>query len=119
MVGRLQHLSKRDAERRADELLERFELTDAASRLVKTFSGGMRRRLDLAASLVAAPAMLFSVSRPPGSTRAVAVTCGRCCGARPQRTIVLTTQAPRRADQLADEIIVLDHGRTVAAAPTS
>ena len=59
MVGRLHHLSKEDARRRADELLEQLDLADAATRLVKTFSGGMRRRLDLAASLVADPSVLF------------------------------------------------------------
>ena len=116
MVGRLQHLSKRDAERRADELLERFELTDAASRLVKTFSGGMRRRLDLAASLVAAPRVLFLDEPTTGLDPRSRGDLWEMLRAlvRNGTTIVLTTQYLEEADQLADEIIVLDHGRTVA-----
>ena len=116
MVGRLQHLSKRHAEQRADELLERFDLTDAASRLVKTFSGGMRRRLDLAASLVAAPTVLFLDEPTTGldpRSRGDLWEMLRDL-VRNGTTIVLTTQYLEEADQLADEIIVLDHGRTVA-----
>ena len=116
MVGRLQHLSKRHAEQRADELLERFELTDAASRLVKTFSGGMRRRLDLAASLVAAPTVLFLDEPTTGldpRSRGDLWDMLRDL-VRNGTTVVLTTQYLEEADQLADEIIVLDHGRTVA-----
>ena len=116
MVGRLQHLSKRHAEQRADELLERFDLTDEASRLVKTFSGGMRRRLDLAASLVAAPTVLFLDEPTTGldpRSRGDLWEMLRDL-VRNGTTIVLTTQYLEEADQLADEIIVLDHGRTVA-----
>jgi ABC-2 type transport system ATP-binding protein len=116
MVGRLQHLSKRHAEQRADELLERFDLTDAASRLVKTLSGGMRRRLDLAASLVAAPTVLFldepTTGLDPRSRGDLWEMLRELV--RNGTTIVLTTQYLEEADQLADEIIVLDHGRTVA-----
>jgi ABC-type lipopolysaccharide export system ATPase subunit len=79
MVGRLHHLSKPHARARASELLERLDLADVSTRLVKTFSGGMRRRLDLAASLVAAPKVLFPTSPPPASIRAAATTCGTCC----------------------------------------
>jgi ABC-2 type transport system ATP-binding protein len=68
MFGRLYRLSKKQARRRADKLLERFDLADAASRLVKTYSGGMRRRLDLAASLVVSPRCSFSPSRPQAWT---------------------------------------------------
>jgi ABC-2 type transport system ATP-binding protein len=116
MVGRLHHLSKREAERRADELLERFDLTDAASRLAKNYSGGMRRRLDLAASLVASPTVLFldepTTGLDPRSRIDLWATLRELV--REGTTIVLTTQYLDEADQLADEIVVLDHGRTVA-----
>jgi ABC-2 type transport system ATP-binding protein len=116
MVGRLQHLSKKQSERRADELLERFDLTDAASRLVKTFSGGMRRRLDLAASLVAQPSVLFldepTTGLDPKSRGDLWAMLRDLVGHG--TTLVLTTQYLEEADQLADEIIVLDHGQTVA-----
>jgi ABC-2 type transport system ATP-binding protein len=116
MVGRLHHLSKRDATARADELLERLDLSDASQRLVKTFSGGMRRRLDLAASLVAHPSVLFldepTTGLDPRSRNDLwdmlrdLVELGT--------TIILTTQYLEEADQLADDVVVLDHGRTVA-----
>ena len=76
MVGRLYHLPKKVARGRAEELLERFDLVDAASRLVKTYSGGMRRRLDLAASLVLSPPSSSSTSRPQASTRGAGSPCG-------------------------------------------
>jgi ABC-2 type transport system ATP-binding protein len=116
MVGRLHHLSKEDAGRRADELLERLDLADASMRLVKTFSGGMRRRLDLAASLVADPSVLFldepTTGLDPRSRNDLwdmlrdLVQLGT--------TIILTTQYLEEADQLADDVVVLDHGRTIA-----
>jgi len=116
MVGRLHHLSSKESGRRADELLERLDLTDASTRLVKTFSGGMRRRLDLAASLVARPSVLFldepTTGLDPRSRSDLwdmlrdLVLLGT--------TIILTTQYLEEADQLADEVVVLDHGRTVA-----
>jgi ABC-2 type transport system ATP-binding protein len=116
MVGRLQHLSKQQAAQRADELLELFDLTDAASRLVKTFSGGMRRRLDLAASLIAAPSVLFLDEPTTGldpRSRGDLWEMLRTL-VNQGTTLVLTTQYLEEADHLADEIIVLDHGRAVA-----
>jgi ABC-2 type transport system ATP-binding protein len=117
MVGRLHHLPKAVARRRADELLERLDLADAADRLVKTFSGGMRRRLDLAASLVATPDVLFldepTTGLDPRSRNDLWQMLRDL--AREGTTIVLTTQYLEEADHLADDIVVLDHGRTVAA----
>jgi ABC-2 type transport system ATP-binding protein len=116
MVGRLHDLPARDARRRADELLERLDLSDAATRLVKTFSGGMRRRLDLAASLVAAPAVLFLDEPTTGldpRSRGELWQLLRDL-VRDGTTLILTTQYLEEADRLADDIVVLDHGRTVA-----
>jgi ABC-2 type transport system ATP-binding protein len=117
MVGRLYHLPKREARRRADELLERFDLVDAASRLVKTYSGGMRRRLDLAASLVFSPPVLFldepTTGLDPRSRNDLWTLLRNLVddGA----TLVLTTQYLEEADHLADEIVVLDHGSVAAS----
>ena len=116
MVGRLHRLSKADARRRADELLERLDLTEAAGRLVKTFSGGMRRRLDLAASLVAAPEVLFldepTTGLDPRSRNDLWDMLRDLV--RDGTTLILTTQYLEEADRLADDIVVLDHGRSVA-----
>jgi ABC-2 type transport system ATP-binding protein len=116
MVGRLHHLSKRDAQRRAGELLEQLDLTDAADRLVKTFSGGMRRRLDLAASMVTAPPVLFldepTTGLDPRSRNELWAVLRELV--RGGTTAILTTQYLDEADQLADDIVVLDHGVTVA-----
>ena len=116
MVGRLHGMSKADARRRGDELLERLDLTDAAGKLVKTFSGGMRRRLDLAASLVADPEVLFldepTTGLDPRSRNDLWAMLRDLV--RNGTTLVLTTQYLEEADQLADDIVVLDHGRTVA-----
>ena len=116
MVGRLHGLSKARAGARADELLERFGLTGAATRLVKTFSGGMRRRLDLAASLVAAPQVLFldepTTGLDPRSRNELWEMLRDLV--RDGTTVILTTQYLDEADRLADDIVVLDHGRTVA-----
>jgi ABC-2 type transport system ATP-binding protein len=116
MVGRLYHLSRGDARRRASELLERLELAGDADRLVKTFSGGMRRRLDLAASLVASPPVLFldepTTGLDPYSRNQLwALLRDHVAGGA---TVVLTTQYLEEADRLADEIVVLDHGRVAA-----
>jgi ABC-2 type transport system ATP-binding protein len=116
MVGRLHGLSKVEARRRGDALLERLELTEAAGRLVKTFSGGMRRRLDLAASLVAEPDVLFldepTTGLDPRSRGDLWLMLRDLV--RNGTTLVLTTQYLEEADRLADDIVVLDHGRTVA-----
>ncbi len=116
VVGRLHHLPKDQARRRADELLERFDLTDAAGRLVKTFSGGMRRRLDLAASLVAAPEVLFLDEPTTGLDPRGRGDLWQLLRdlVRDGTTLILTTQYLEEADRLADDIVVLDHGRAVA-----
>jgi ABC-2 type transport system ATP-binding protein len=116
LVGRLYHLGRSEASRRADEMLERFELTDAASRTVKTYSGGMRRRLDLGASLVGRPQVLFldepTTGLDPRSRFGLwdvireLVTDGT--------TLLLTTQYLEEADRLADHIAVIDGGRVIA-----
>jgi ABC-2 type transport system ATP-binding protein len=116
MVGRLYGLNKNDARRRADDLLELLDLADDANRLVKTYSGGMRRRLDLAASLVAAPQVLFLDEPTTGldpRSRGDLWSLLRDL-VREGTTILLTTQYLEEADRLADDIVVLDHGRTVA-----
>ena len=116
MVGRLYHLTPKAAKQRADDLLEALDLADAADRLVKTFSGGMRRRLDLAASLVIAPAVLFLDEPTTGldpRSRGDLWDMLRVL-VRDGTTAVLTTQYLDEADQLADDIAVLDHGLTVA-----
>jgi len=116
MVGRLHHLPKQTARTTADELLEKLDLTDAATRLVKTFSGGMRRRLDLAASLMAGPEVLFLDEPTTGldpRSRADLWQMLRDL-VRDGTTVLLTTQYLDEADRLADEVVVLDHGLTVA-----
>jgi ABC-2 type transport system ATP-binding protein len=116
MVGRLYHVPRAAARARADELLESLDLTDAASRLVKTFSGGMRRRLDLAASLVASPEVLFldepTTGLDPRSRNDLWHMLRDLV--HDGTTLILTTQYLEEADRLADEIVVLDHGRAVA-----
>ncbi len=116
MVGRLYHLPKRVALSRADELLEIFDLVDAASRLVKTYSGGMRRRLDLAASLVLSPPILFldepTTGLDPRSRIAMWDIIGELVSGG--TTLLLTTQYLDEADRLADRIAVVDAGRVIA-----
>ncbi|HEY5336120.1 MAG TPA: ATP-binding cassette domain-containing protein [Mycobacteriales bacterium] len=116
MIGKLYHLSNKVAKARADELLERFSLTDAADRIAKTYSGGMRRRLDLAASLVAAPPVLVLDEPTTGlDPHARAETWAVIDGlVRGGTTLLLTTQYLEEADQLADQIVVVDHGTVVA-----
>jgi len=116
MVGQLCRLSGRRARRRADELLARFDLLDAARRGVKTYSGGMRRRLDLAASLVARPEVLFLDEPTTGldpRSRLVMWEVIRTLVAD-GTTVLLTTQYLDEADQLADRVVVVDHGRVIA-----
>ena len=117
MIGRLSGLGWVGARRRADELLEVVGLTDAAHRTVRTFSGGMRRRLDVAASLVAAPAVLFLDEPTTGLDPRGRLGLWRLLGdlTRAGTTVLLTTQYLEEADRLADQIVVLDRGRVIAA----
>jgi ABC-2 type transport system ATP-binding protein len=116
MIGRLNHIGRGPARERASELLERFVLTDAADRLVRTYSGGMRRRLDLAASLVTTPPVLFldepTTGLDPRSRNDLWDLLRELVAGG--TTLVLTTQYLEEADQLADDIVVLDHGRVIA-----
>jgi ABC-2 type transport system ATP-binding protein len=116
MVGRLHRLRKAEARARGDELLERLGLTEAADRLVKTFSGGMRRRVDLAASLMGAPPVLFldepTTGLDPQSRSDLWELLRELV--RDGATLVLTTQYLEEADRLADDIVVLDRGRIAA-----
>jgi ABC-2 type transport system ATP-binding protein len=119
MVGRLYHLPRARARARASDLLEQLGLSDAADRLVRTFSGGMRRRLDLAASLVGEPPVLFldeptTGLDPQGRNELWALLRSLVDGGT---TLVLTTQYLEEADYLADTIVVLDRGRIVANGP--
>ncbi len=116
MIGELSRLRGPQARRRAVELLDVFELTDAADRVVKTYSGGMRRRLDLAASLVARPPVLFldeptTGLDPTSRQRMWGVIRGLVAEGA---TVLLTTQYLDEADALADRIVVIDHGRVIA-----
>ena len=116
MVGRLYGMSRRAARRRADELLERFTLTDAADRPTKTYSGGMRRRLDLSAALVAHPPVLFldepTTGLDPRSRLGLWETIEDLVA--DGTTVLLTTQYLDEADRLAQRIAVIDHGRVIA-----
>ncbi len=116
MFGRLYHLGARAAAARADELLGRFELGDTGSKPVKDYSGGMRRRLDLAASLILSPPVLFLDEPTTGLDprgRAEVWESVRTL-VRDGATVLLTTQYLEEADQLCDEISVIDHGRLIA-----
>ncbi len=117
MFGRLSRLSARAARVRADELLERFQLTAAADRPVKTYSGGMRRRLDLAASLIIAPPVLFLDEPTTGIDPGTRVEIWDMIAdlVREGTTVLLTTQYLDEADRLADRIVVLNAGRVAAA----
>ncbi|HEY8446865.1 MAG TPA: ATP-binding cassette domain-containing protein [Thermomicrobiales bacterium] len=116
MIGRLYHLPRQVARRRAQELLERFDLVEAGSRIVKGYSGGMRRRLDLAASLVAAPPILFldepTTGLDPRSRLSMWDLIAELVAGG--TTLLLTTQYLEEADRLADDIVVIDHGRVIA-----
>jgi ABC-2 type transport system ATP-binding protein len=116
MVGRLYHLPRNMARARAEELLERFDLAESADRLVRTFSGGMRRRLDLAASLVATPPVLFLDEPTTGLDPRSRIELWALLRelVRDGATMLLTTQYLDEADRLADDIVVLDGGRVVA-----
>ena len=116
MFGQLYHLGKKQAIARAEELLEQFSLTESARRPIKTYSGGMRRRLDLAASLIVKPKVLFldeptTGLDPRGRQEMWGVIQELVKGGV---TLLLTTQYLDEADQLADEIAVIDHGKVIA-----
>ena len=116
MFGRLFDLSAAEARRRADELLARFDLADAADRTARTYSGGMRRRLDLASSLLTRPRVLFldepTTGLDPRSRNEIWSIVRELV--RDGTTLLLTTQYLEEADQLADQIAVIDHGRVIA-----
>jgi ABC-2 type transport system ATP-binding protein len=116
MIGRLYHLGRSASKQRARELLGQFALEDAADRPVKTYSGGMRRRLDLAGALVARPKVLFldepTTGLDPRSRNDTWVVLGELVAAG--ATLLLTTQYLEEADRLADSIVVIDHGRVIA-----
>lgn len=116
LIGRLLGLSRPKSKARATELLEQFELTEAAGRAAKTYSGGMRRRLDLAASLVGRPQVLYldepTTGLDPHARNEVWSVIRRLVA--DGATVLLTTQYLDEADQLADSITVIDHGRVVA-----
>ncbi len=116
MVGRLNHLSTAESTGRARDLLDQFDLTDAADRTLKTYSGGMRRRLDLAAALVARPPVLFldepTTGLDPQSRNDLWEVIERLVGGG--TSVLLTTQYLEEADRLASKLVVLDHGRVIA-----
>jgi ABC-2 type transport system ATP-binding protein len=116
MIGELSGMPRRIAKRRAEELLQQFDLDDAADRVVKGYSGGMRRKLDMAASIVTSPLVLFldepTTGLDPSSRAAMwdVIRDLRAGGV----TVLLTTQYLDEADQLADRVAVIDHGRVIA-----
>jgi len=116
MFGQLYRLSLRSAKVRADELLERFDLADAADRILKTYSGGMRRRLDLAASLIVSPPVIFldepTTGLDPRSRNGMWEVIQDLVN--DGTTVLLTTQYLEEADRLADNIVVVDHGKVIA-----
>ena len=116
LFGRLFHLSKKDAATRAEELLHRFDLSEAADRGIKGYSGGMRRRLDLAASLIGNPSVLFldepTTGLDPRSRQGMWEVIENLVSEG--TTVLLTTQYLEEADQLASRIVVLDHGNVIA-----
>lgn len=116
LFGRLSGLAKRDAERRADELLARFGLAEAADRAVSGYSGGMRRRLDIATSLIRTPAVLFLDEPTTGLDPRARGEVWRAVRdiAESGTTVLLTTQYLDEADRLAGRISVMDHGRIIA-----
>ncbi|GAU65149.1 putative multidrug ABC transporter ATP-binding protein [Streptomyces sp. NBRC 110611] len=116
MVGQLYQMSGRDAKRRAAELLERFNLSEAADRTAKTYSGGMRRRLDLAAALVVSPPVMFmdepTTGLDPRNRQALWDVIQELVAGG--TTLLLTTQYLEEADRLAHDICVVDHGKVIA-----
>ena len=116
MVGRLYRIDATTVKKRADALLERFELTEAADRTVKTYSGGMRRRLDLGAALMAQPPVVFLDEPTTGLDPKGRLSMWELIEdlARGGTTVLMTTQYLEEADRLADDIIVIDHGKAIA-----
>ena len=116
MVGRLYRLGRRESRTRARDLLERFDLAEAADRPAKTYSGGMRRRLDIAASLIARPRVLFLDEPTTGLDPRSRLSMWEFIAdlADGGTTILLTTQYLEEADRLADRMVVIDHGRVIA-----
>jgi ABC-2 type transport system ATP-binding protein len=116
MMGRLYRLTKASAKARAQELLEEFDLVDAADRPLKTYSGGMRRRLDLAVSLIATPPIIFLDEPTTGLDPRSRIAMWNIINTLKQKgaTILLTTQYLEEADQLADQIVVIDGGKVIA-----
>jgi ABC-2 type transport system ATP-binding protein len=116
MIGQLYGLGRRTASLRADELLERFDLAKAADRMARTYSGGMRRRLDVAASLVAEPAVLFLDEPTTGLDPQGRIALWQLLGELTNHgtSLLLTTQYMEEAERLADSIVVLNHGRVIA-----
>jgi ABC-2 type transport system ATP-binding protein len=116
LVGQLYHLGRTETKRRAQELLKQFDLLDAADRPAKTYSGGMKRRLDLAMSLVANPPILFldepTTGLDPRSRNGLWQLIDRL--AKDGTTILLTTQYMEEAEYLADNVVVIDHGKVIA-----
>jgi ABC-2 type transport system ATP-binding protein len=116
VLGRMHHLGRREARRRGSELLDRFDLAAAGDRLVKTWSGGMRRRLDLVATFIVAPPVLFldepTTGLDPRSRNEIWSTIRDLAAAG--TTVLLTTQYMEEADQLADDLVIIDAGRAVA-----
>jgi ABC-2 type transport system ATP-binding protein len=116
MVGRLYRVGAKDARSRATALIEHFELTDAADRIVKNYSGGMRRRLDLGAALMAEPPVIFLDEPTTGLDPKGRLSMWDLIEelAREGTTVLMTTQYLEEADRLADDIVVIDHGRAIA-----
>ena len=116
MIGRLYRLDARTAKARADALLERFELIEARDRPVKTYSGGMRRRLDLGAAIMAQPPVIFLDEPTTGLDPKGRLSMWDLIAelARGGTTVLMTTQYLEEADRLADDIVVIDHGRAIA-----
>ncbi|SPM37069.1 ABC-type multidrug transport system, ATPase component [Mycobacterium rhizamassiliense] len=117
LFGRLRGLRRQQAKARADELIKQFDLTEAADRQIITYSGGMRRRVDLASALVVLPKVLFldepTVGLDPRSRRDVWALVGSL--ALQGITVLLTTQYLEEADVLSDSIVVIDHGQVIAS----
>jgi ABC-2 type transport system ATP-binding protein len=116
MIGRLYRMSRQDTRRRTDELLKQFDLVKPAKRTVKTYSGGMRRRLDLAMSLIAAPPIIFLDEPTTGLDPRSRLSMWGMINELVEKgtTILLTTQYMDEADHLADNIVVIDNGRVIA-----